>query len=198
MGKRHRWTDEEIAWLRAHIKEYGWRNIHIHFNQHFNLNLTQASVEHACLRRKITHGRENEQGFVAGQHNAFSKTHPIGSERADSRGRVFIKVSDDPAKVKWGNWIQKDRYIWEKAHGKLDKNDLLLHLDGDKSNCELSNLYVVSRRINCMLMSFGWFFTNPILTLTAIRCCELMEHVENRVYNRTQNTKERQYVDVKN
>lgn len=178
MAKRHQWTEAELTWLRDHVRKYSWKTLYIPFNQHFGLNLSQSSIEHACLRRGITHGREDEPGFLAGENNSYSATLPLGSERQDVRGRVFIKVSNDPKKVKWGNWVQKDRYLWEQAHGKLGTNQLLIHLDNDKQNCELSNLYVVSRATNRRMAAWGWFFTNPALTFTAIKCCELLEAID--------------------
>ena len=166
MAKRHQWTEAELTWLREHIQEYGWRTIHVPFNQHFGLNLTQSSVEHACLRNGINHDRKGEHGFVAGERNDYS---------------VFIKVTDHPARAKLGkdsNWVQKDRYLWEQTHGKLGTNQLLIHLDNDKQNCELSNLYVISRATNRRMAAWGWFFSNPAMTLTAVRCCELLEAID--------------------
>lgn len=178
MAKRHQWTEAELAWLREHIHEHGWRTIHVPFNQHFGLNLTQSSVEHACLRNGINHDRKGEHGFVAGERNDYSVRASIGTERIDARGRVFIKITDHPARAKLGkdsNWVQKDRYLWEKAYGKLGTDQLLIHLDNDKQNCELSNLYVVSRATNRRMAAWGWFFSNPAMTLTAVKCCELLE-----------------------
>ena len=175
---RHRWSDAEITWLRANIDNYSWNSIADAFNRQFNLNLTQSSIEHGCLRRGITHGRKHEHGFVAGESNAFSQTLPIGSERIGSRGRVFLKIASDVNKST-KNWIQKDRYVWELAYGKLSKDELLIHLDGDKTNCDLANLSKVSRAVNRQLATFGWFFSNPEMTLAAIRCCELLCAINN-------------------
>ena len=171
--KRHKWTDEEISWLKQNLRVYSWSKITDAFNDNFNTNLSQSSIEHVCLRRNITHGRESEIGFIKNTHNEYSMTKDINSERTDSRGRVFIKIRNDVNNA-YKNWVQKDRYIWEQTYGKLSKNDLLIHLDNDKSNCDITNLYKVDRSVNRQMATFNWFFTNPELTLTAIKCCELM------------------------
>lgn len=171
--KRHKWTDCEIQWLRDNLKNYSWNEISNKFNNHFNTDLSQSSIEHICLRRRITHNREHEVGFIKSVHNEYSLTRDIGSERADSRGRIFIKIRNDVNNA-YKNWVQKDRYIWEQTYGKLSKEDLLIHLDNDKSNCNITNLYKVNRSVNRQMATFNWFFTNPELTLTAIKCCELM------------------------
>lgn len=174
---RHRWTDEEIEWLRENIASHSWKDIASAFNARFNACLSQASVEHKCLRLGITHGRESEHGFVSGERNDYSLTKDIGSERTDSRGRVLIKVKHEVGKTFnfGGNWVQKNRYVWEQHHGKLTTADMILHLNNDKSDCRIENLYKTNRRINRMLGAFGWFFEDRELTLTAIKCCELMD-----------------------
>lgn len=179
--KRHHWSEAELNWLKLHINEHSWSKLYISFNQEFNLNLSPRCVESAARKHGISHNRERESGFIKGERNDYSLRRDIGTERIDARGRVYIKIADNPMKGilgKGSNWVQKDRYIWEQAYGKLTTNDLLIHLDNDKSNCELSNLYRVSRGVNRRLSTFGWFFENPTLTLTAIKCCELFEASE--------------------
>lgn len=180
--KRHKWTETEINWLSENISGHSWKDIEPAFNEHFGTNLSQASIEHACLRHGITHGRKNEKGFIAGEHNRYSITQPLFSERTDSRGRVFVKIKNDACDFR-GNWVQKDRYIWEQQYGKLTKNDLLIHLNQDKSDCSIDNLYKVDRKINRMLSSFGWFFTDRIMMITAIKCCELLNELNKEREN---------------
>ena len=177
--KHHKWNEAEINWLRKNLAKYSWKDIGSAFNQYFGTSLTQASVEHACLRYGITHGRENEKGFIKGESNSYSLSRTIGAERTDSRGRVFIKVRNDACNFR-GNWVQKDRYIWEQQHGKLANGDLLIHLNQDKSDCSIDNLYKVDRKINAMLMSFGWYFKDRTMTITAIKCCELINELNKR------------------
>lgn len=178
--KRHRWTETEINWLRENISEHSWKSIVPTFNKHFGTNLSRASIEHACLRRGITHGRENEKGFIVGEHNQYSLTKPLFTEKTDSRGRVFIKVKNDVSDFR-GNWVQKDRYIWEQQYGKLTKDDLLIHLNQNKNDCSIDNLYKVDRKINRMLSSLGWFFKDRTMMITAIKCCELMNELNKEV-----------------
>lgn len=171
--RHHRWSDAEISWLKQNIHRYSYKQLAPAFNQIFGTSMTYSNLERACHRYGIDHGRKHEIGFVKGQSNAFSMTYPIGTIKVRSRGRVFIKVREDVCKPT-ENWVQLDRYRWEQAYGKLDKNELLIHLDNNKENCDLANLYKVSRAVNRQLGAFGWFFTDPKLTLTAIKCCELM------------------------
>lgn len=177
LRKRRRYTEEEIEWLRQNVMNYSWSNLTSAFNAHFGTNISVGSIDHICIRNGITHGRKGEHGFIEGKHNAFSVTHPIGTERTDSRGRVFIKVNDNVSKqgsAASGNWRQKSRVVWEYYHGKLSSNDLIIHLDGDKTNCNIDNLYKTTRQVNALLSTWDWNFPNKELTRTAIKCCELM------------------------
>lgn len=71
---------------------------------------------------------------------------PVGSERVNVEGYVEVKVAE-PKK-----WMLKQRYLWEQYHNeKLGKNDLILFLDGDRSNFDISNLKRLTRKELAML-----------------------------------------------
>lgn len=173
----HEWTECEIEWLRVNIHKYSYKKLAKAFNSHYGTNLSVASIEHACLKRGINHGRQGEHGFVKGEHNDYSQSRPLFSERTDSRGRVFIKVKDEPCKGnhrRGDNWVQKDRYIWEQVHGcKLTSNDLIIHLNQDKADCSIENLYKTTRAVARILAAYHWYFKDRQMTLTAIKHCEL-------------------------
>ena len=100
-------------------------------------------------------------------------------------GILYVKVDDEvigsthngrtPAKHNNPNWKRKDYIVWESAgHEAPDpKHEVLIHLDRDPYNCDLDNLYLVPRKINFMLSKNHWQTTDPTLTLTAIKWCEL-------------------------
>lgn len=180
MSTHHKWTQSEIKWLELNISNYSWREIQKAFNSHFGGNLSQGSIEHACLKRGISHGRKNEQGFIKGERNYYSPTLPIGTERIDSRGRVYIKVSEKVTKNRLTNWVQKNRYVYEQHYGKLKPDEHIIHLNKDKNDCRIENLYKVSRAVNMMLGANGWFFTDRNLTLLAVKYCELWQILKKK------------------
>lgn len=51
------------------------------------------------------------------------------------------------------------RYVWEKHHGKIPKGYQIHHIDGDKSNYELSNLEIIKigdhQRIHALVNGLG-------------------------------------------
>lgn len=67
---------------------------------------------------------------------------PMYSERINDLGYVEIKV---PGHRKF---VMKHRWIWEAHHGPIPKDHIIYFLDGDKSNCEISNLGIMTRAEN--------------------------------------------------
>ena len=91
----------------------------------------------------------SEEGIEASSRTRFKKgqkphnTKPIGHERIDPKdGYIYVKVSDDlPMQL-------KHRYVWEQANGEVPEGYVVAFRDGNRQNCDLSNLYLLSREDN--------------------------------------------------
>lgn len=64
---------------------------------------------------------------------------PVGYERIDKDGYVYIKV-EGKRKL-----VLKHRYIWEQHNGPIPKGYNIQFKDGNKHNCDINNLYMISR-----------------------------------------------------
>lgn len=64
---------------------------------------------------------------------------PVGYERIDKDGYVYIKV-EGKRKL-----VLKHRYVWEQYFGLIPKGYNIQFKDGDKHNCDIENLYMISR-----------------------------------------------------
>lgn len=64
---------------------------------------------------------------------------PVGSERINVEGYIEVKVAEGKP------WRHKQRVVWEEAHGKLPSDVVVSFKDGNKQNCELSNLYITTK-----------------------------------------------------
>lgn len=64
---------------------------------------------------------------------------PVGSERISRDGYIEVKVKEGLF-----GWALKHRIIWEEARGKVPKGYCLMFKDGNKLNCELDNLELVT------------------------------------------------------
>lgn len=67
---------------------------------------------------------------------------PVGSERVNVDGYIEVKIAEP------NKWRQKQRVVWEAAHGPVPAGSMVSFIDGNKQNCELSNLRVMTRADN--------------------------------------------------
>ncbi|MBQ8713037.1 MAG: HNH endonuclease [Prevotella sp.] len=81
--------------------------------------------------------------FKPGQQPANTK--PVGYERTDKDGYVLIKVSMDR------KMVLKHRHVWEQANGPVPEGYCVAFRDGNRQNCDLSNLFLISREDNARL-----------------------------------------------
>lgn len=68
----------------------------------------------------------------------------IGQLKQRSDGYVWIKTQDGALNH---NWVQYHRFIWEQAHGPIPEGMKIIFLDGNRSNCKLENLELVSEEV---------------------------------------------------
>lgn len=79
-------------------------------------------------------------------HTRFKDGHtpanhkPIGYERYSKDGYLERKT-DEPSVFK-----AVHRIVWEQHHGKIKKGFNIQFKDGNKNNCDIDNLYIISRQ----------------------------------------------------
>lgn len=85
------------------------------------------------------------EGIVASTRTRFTPGHrpanyrPVGSERVNVFGYREIKVEDN----RFG-WRPLHRVVWEREHGAVPPGHRIAFRDGNKLNCELSNLELIT------------------------------------------------------
>ena len=88
------------------------------------------------IRSKEAEARCAVTQFKKGQlpHNA----RPVGYESIRGDGYVYIKVEGER------RMLLKHRYVWIQAHGPVPKGYCVAFRDGNRQNCELSNLMLIT------------------------------------------------------
>ena len=61
-------------------------------------------------------------------------------------GRVYVKVPDRR------RLVLKQHYVWQQHHGKIPQDHVVKFKDGNFMNCDISNLYIMSRADACVKM----------------------------------------------
>ncbi len=117
------------------------------------------------LEKKIR-GTWFKKGGVA--HNKV----PVGTE-VFRDGYMLVKVKDGPDLDQWDRWVAKHRLVWEQAHGPIPEGMMVIFLDGNTRNCELSNLALVSKEENGILNAKKLRSQNAQATKMAITVAKL-------------------------
>ena len=176
--KDHKYTAEEDEWLRENIDRYTYPELTARFNALFGTNI--KNVSDRCLKRLHLSKSVNRGNCPKGTRRC-KNTLAVGTERIWNHA-VWVKVADNvndcknrrmPTKKEDPNWQRKDVMTWTARNGPIPEGYLIIHLNMDVADCEIDNLYCLSRKINFMMVKNGWYKPDRDLTLTAIKWCEL-------------------------
>lgn len=134
--------------IRANYHGCSYRELAKQINRTFGTAYTREQVKGYCYSRNL--------------HNDFSISKPIGSEKTYADGFSFIKVRDQPIILDCReNYELKHHYIWKQAHGPIPPGHVLIFLDGDKTNCSLENLQLVTRAEHIEMIRNKLRFSDP-------------------------------------
>lgn len=110
--------------------------------------------------------------FKRGQTPATYR--PVGSERIDGEGYVYVKVKDPKT------WKLKHRVVWETANGPIPKGCTVIFLDGDRTNCKLSNLKLIKRSELLVMNRYHLFQDSAELNDTAANLAKMIDVMSER------------------
>jgi hypothetical protein len=109
------------------------------------------------LRRPGWHaGRMRETQFKKGERSGVAARNwrPIGTILPDAEGYLRIKVREavyGKEPTEFGNvrvWPLYNRHLWEQKHGPIPPRHLVVFKDGDRGNCVIGNLDLLSMADN--------------------------------------------------
>jgi hypothetical protein len=164
----HKYTEEEQKFMAEYVPGHSYREIQQAFIEKFGWEITLGQVNAYIGNHRLYTGRTGR--FEKGQeaHNKGKKMppevyekakatmfkkgqapinyRPVGSERISKDGYIEVKVGDP------NKWDLKHRIVYEQAFGKIPNGYALLFLDGNKLNCDISNLKLI-RRSELLIMN---------------------------------------------
>lgn len=88
-------------------------------------------------------------------HTPHNKT-PIGTILVKSDGYLWQKVGEGAR-----DWRQLHRILWEQVNGPVPDDCVLIFKDGDKQNCTLENLALVTKAENAVMNRGDLRFSTP-------------------------------------
>ena len=184
------YTDEQIEYLRTISTKRTNKEITEMFNKKFNQNRTGTAIKEVRRRNKI---RIRDRKF--NENSLFAKNRvrtqfrkgkeppnkkPIGHILEPKSDYKKIKVNDTGDQSK--DWKKLHTFKWEKENGKVPENHVVIFLDSDKSNTEISNLTIVHRRVLARMNRNNYFSSDPEMTMLGIAMCELRDKLIEHEY----------------
>ncbi len=135
--------------------------------------LTKAGVAHRFPKGHVpsnkglrrpgwTSGRMAETQFKKGQRSINWK--PPGSTRIDTEGYVLVKVAETGL-FQW-RFLHLD--VWRLHHGPRPKGMCIAFKDGNKSNCEYTNLELITQAENMLRNSIHKYPPQIVPALAAL------------------------------
>jgi hypothetical protein len=163
--KRVRYTPEQLEFLRTGYATMAIRQLTPAFNEKFGTSKTEGQIKATLCNHRITSGRtgcfekgrtswnRGVKGYMGANRTSFKKGRvppnrkPLETERICKRdGFILIKVAEaNPHTGFPTRYKHKHVHVWEQAHGPVPKGQIVSFLDGDKLNCALDNLMLLTR-----------------------------------------------------
>ena len=172
-GRAIPYSAEELAWLEAN-RTMSIRDYHSAFVAQFEReDVTHVNLASLRKRKGWLTGRTGR--FVPGQvsHNYGKKCPPgkggrhpnaqrtqfkkgqephntkrLGHERLSKDGYVEISVAETNPHTGYSRrYVQKHRWLWEKANGPVPEGHALKCLDGDRTNTDPENWEAIPRGV---------------------------------------------------
>lgn len=104
---------------------------------------------------------------------------PVGTILTKTDGYLWKKIDDKPGGWQQ-NWRQLHLLVWEEHHGPIPEGYRVIFKDGDRTNCSIENLAMVTMAENAVLTHCHLRFTNAEHTETGILIAKVQIAADKR------------------
>lgn len=184
-----KYEQEHIDFIKAH-QGASAREMAELFTKYFNIPVSINQMKGVMYRNNISSGKtgrfekghkpynkgkkmskeqyEKCKATMFEKGNIPKNSREIGSERITKDGYTEIKIADPDV------WKLKHRLIYEKYYGEISAGYSVIFGDGDKQNCNIDNLILVSRS-ELLLMNRNKLIKNDsVLTKVGVNIAKLL------------------------
>lgn len=164
------WTQTGMKQFRQRhgIKsgETGWyQKGHVPGNKGKKLEEYVTDPERAkAIREKLA-----KTQFKKGQHPQNEL--PIGAIVVNDEGFKLRKKQMDGGQ--WERWEFLHRAVWREHYGEIPEGMMIVFRDGNRANCDISNLMMISKQENAALNKLGLRSKDPDLTEAGVNLVRL-------------------------
>ena len=185
----HKYTEAEQEFLHDFVPGHTYKEIVEAYNKRFDEPITLSRLKGYIANHKLNTGKTGrfEKGHTSynkGRHTPtvgrmaetqFKKgglphnTKPIGYERITKDGYIEVKIKMRPSHLNCNdNFVAKHHLVWEAANGPIPDGNIVVFLDGDRTNCSIENLALITRAEHLEITRRGLRSENSQLTKTGI------------------------------
>ena len=138
------WTNEMIEYLKEHLNECSYNTLSVKMSEKFNCYITTSSLEHKVARLGLKKDLSAVKGYANENRGCFKKGQispnrkPLGYERFDADGNVWIKYAH-PDK-----FMRKSRWVYIQHYGEIADGMNVVQINGDKMDFRIENLRVLT------------------------------------------------------
>ena len=156
-GRNGTFSKEQKEFLQKTLPLFSYEETARRFNEKFGERKTRKQIESYCTDNRIKRNLPPPE---------------IGSEHI-SGNYIMVRINNDKNVSEHQHYKMKQHVVWEKHHGKIPKGKIIVFLDNNSLNCDISNLYLTDRKVLNLLTVNKWHFTNREQKLAALKWCEL-------------------------
>lgn len=164
-GRYRLFTQKQARFVRKNYLRLTIPELTSEFNRRYGTEMTVQQIRSFTRNHSIRSGRtgcfekghkswnKGTKGLTGANSGSFkpgnkpASLRPVGAERIDSKdGYILIKVAQpDPYTGFQTRFRQKHVIIWEQEHGPVPAGMIVAFVDGNKANCDINNLMLISR-----------------------------------------------------
>lgn len=185
----HIYIDEEKKFMEDYVPGHSYDEIQEEFTRKFGWDIKIGQIKSYIGNHNLNTGRtgyfpkgntphnKGKKGVCAEgckktwfQKGHIPKNHrKLGDERVDRDGYIKVKV-EEPNK-----WRLKHNMVYEKYKGKIPKGSVVIFLDGNKMNTDISNLKLVKRSELLIMNRYGLHKEEAKMTEAGVNLARLID-----------------------
>lgn len=206
---RRIFTDEIESFIHRHVKGLLNKELTELVNKELGTQFTIGQIKSYKARNKLSSGikttfkkgqvpfnkgmkqseymsaeaveRTKSTRFQKGQEPINWK--PIGYERITRDGYTEVKVLDVKGVHSTKNFELKHRVLWEKHHGEIPEEHIVIFKNGDPQDIRIENLMMIPRKVALKLNQFELRSEYPEITEVGVSLVELQYKTKEREQN---------------
>jgi hypothetical protein len=190
-------TKSEAIYIKKYYRRYSIQDLTDRLNENFgNVRIPQQlksytsnhkilSGRSGCFEKGITPWNKGLRGYMGRNRTSFRKGNkppnrrPMWSERIDDEGYTYKKTRKRKEESH-STFTLKHRWIWERKHGKIPPGYKLIFINGDRGDCRLSNLRMVSEAEMLRANKIGYGEVQPEIKPPLMTLAQLQVQISKR------------------